>query len=284
MEIDLAVSPDADDLFMVRALLEGALDTGPYHFTVRCSPTDALNRIASGERGPHVVAISIAHWPRVARTHLLLPHGGSVGEGYGPVVVAPPGGPARLADLRGRKLAVPGLTTTAWLTLRLLAPDLGAHPVVVPIEPYERVFEALASGEVDAALLIHEGRLTYEDRGLVRLLDLGEAWLASTGLPLPLGGNVIRRDLGPEHVAAVSELLRRSIRHALDHREEAVDWLLARGGALKTRERVRQYLGMYANERTYDYGPEGRRAIDELLRRAAAAGLLPDVGPAEFSP
>ncbi|MCB9685210.1 MAG: ABC transporter substrate-binding protein [Alphaproteobacteria bacterium] len=285
MEVTLAVSPDADDLFMVRALLEGALDTGPYTFRISSSPTDALNTIASGEAGPDVVAVSIAHWPRIAARYQLLPHGGSMGEGYGPVVVAHPGGPARLEDLAGRRLAVPGLTTTAWLALRLLRPDLGAEPVVVPIDPYQRVFDALDAGEVDAALLIHEGRLTYEDQGLVRLLELGEAWSALTGgLPLPLGGNVIRRDLPEEHKAAISELLRASIRHALDHRDQAIAWLLARGGALRTPERVSTYLSMYANERTADYGEQGREAIRDLLARAVAAGMLPDAGPVDFSP
>lgn len=285
MEVTLAVSPDADDLFMVRALLEGELDTGPYRFVVTSSPTDTLNAIASGGAGTDVVAVSIAHWPRIAARYQLLPHGGSMGEGYGPVVVAPPGGPRTLGELAGRRLAVPGLTTTAWLALRLLRPDLGAEPVVVSIDPYQRVFDALAAGEVDAALLIHEGRLTYEDHGLRPLLDLGEAWAELTGgLPLPLGGNVIRRDLPEHHKAAISDLLRQSIRHALDRRDEAIAWLIARGGALRTPERVSTYLSMYANERTADYGEVGRRAITDLLRRAVAAGLLPDAGPVDFAP
>lgn len=282
MRISLAVSPDADDLFMVRALLEGRLDTGPYTFAVTNSPTDALNRIASGEAGGDevdVVAISIAHYPRVHTRYALLGHGGSMGDGYGPVVVART--PRPLGEIR--RLAVPGLTTTAWLVFRLLFPDAAPEPVVVPIEPYARVFDAVRDGTVDAALVIHEGRLTYEDEGFVRVAELGEAWGAATGgLPLPLGGNAVRRGLGP-HVAPVSALLRRSVAHALDDREAAIAWLLARGGALSTRARVDRYLSMYANHRTLDYGPDGRRAIDHLFRWAADRGLLPSVPPVDFA-
>lgn len=289
MKISLAVSPDADDLFMVRALLDGLIDVGPYEFAVTHSPTDALNAIADGagagtggsEGVIDVVAISIAHYPRVHRWYALLGHGGSMGEGYGPVVVARE--PRALASLRGARLAVPGLTTSAWLVFRLLFPEVDVTPVVIPIDPYQRVFDALAAGEVDAALLIHEGRLTYEDHGLARVAELGESWAAATGgLPLPLGGNAIRRGLG-EHVAPVSALLRASVAHALADREAAMAWLLARGGALGTRERVDRYLGMYANARTLDYGEEGRRAIDHLFTWAAERGLLPPVGRVDFA-
>lgn len=283
MDVSLAVSPDADDLFMVRALLEHRIDTGPYTFRVTHSPTDALNRIASGEEGDpiDVVALSIAHWPRVADRYALLSHGGSMGDGYGPVVVAR--SPRPLASLDGARLAVPGTTTSAWLVFRLLFPDVTPTPVVIPIEPYARVFDALDAGEVDAALVIHEGRLTYEDRGLARVAELGEAWAAATGgLPLPLGGNAIRRGLGP-HVAPVSALLRASVAHALADREEAIRWLLARGGALRTRDRVDRYLSMYANARTLDYGDDGRRAIRHLFAWAAERGLLPPAPPVDFA-
>lgn len=279
--IRLAVSPDADDRFMVRALLEGLIPTAPYTFEVGESPTDALNRLASGAGGPEVVAISVAHWPRIADRYQLLPHGGSMGEGYGPVVVSR----APLASLEGLRLAIPGLTTTAWLVLRIVRPGLRVVPVEVPIAPHERVFEALDRAEVDAALLIHEGRLTYEDRGLHLHLDLGLAWADRYGgLPLPLGANVIRRDLGPARIREVSALLRESIAHGLDHLDEAVDWLLARGGPLRTRERVRRYLAMYANARTLDYGLDGRKAIRLLFREAAYVGLVPEAPPVDFAP
>src|SRR5688572_15776176 len=191
MRIRLAVSPDADDLFMVRALLAGVIDTRGDTYAIDTHPTDALNRLATDPDPPEVLAMSVAHWPAAAPRYALLTSGCSMGEGYGPVVVAKEARP--LASLEGRPMAVPGLTTTAWLAFRLLTP-VRPIPVEIPIAPHDRVFDALSRGEVDAALLIHEGRLTYEERGLVSLLELGEAWAATTGgLPLPLGANVIRR-------------------------------------------------------------------------------------------
>lgn len=274
-------SPDADDLFMMRALLEGLIDTSPWSFEVTAAHTDALNRLASGADAPEVVALSIAHWPAVAHRYQLLPHGGSMGEGYGPVVIARE--PWTLADLPGKRVGVPGLTTTAWATLRMAVPDL--EPVVTPIVPYQLIFDALRRGDVDAGLVIHEGRLTYADEGFFQVLDLGVWWAEHTGgLPLPLGGNAIRRDLGPEAIAAISALLRESIRHALADREAAVRWLLARGGALKTAERVRRYLDMYANHRTLDYGEDGRAAIARFLREAADAGVVRPVADVDFAP
>lgn len=267
--VRVVCSPDADDLFMMRALMLGRLDTGPYRFEVRTAPTDALNRLASEADDVDVCALSIAHWPKVADRWQLLPHGGSLGEGYGPVVVART--PVALAELAGRRVAVPGLTTTAWSVLRSL---VAVEPVEIPIVPHGRVFEALAAGEVDAALLIHEGRLTFPEHGLVAVVDLGVAWAEQTGgLPLPLGGNAIRRDLGPAVIREVSALLRASIAHGLAHRDEAIRWLLDQGGALTTPEAMDRYLAMYANERTLDYGPEGRAAVETLVARGAAAGL-----------
>lgn len=261
MDISLACSPDADDLFMVRALLEGHIDTGDYRFSIEASPTDALNRLGDAGR-PDVLAISIAHYPKIAAEYQLLPHGGSMGEGYGPVLVARE--PLTLSELAGRRVAIPGTTTTAWAVLQRM---VDVEPVVTPITPYSLIFDALARGDVDAGLIIHEGRLTYEDEGCYLVAELGEWWAAHTnGLPLPLGGNCIRRSLGPAHIAAVSELYRRSITHALEHQEDAITWLIERGSKLQTPERVREYLGMYANSRTLDYGEDGRRAIEHLLQ------------------
>jgi 1,4-dihydroxy-6-naphthoate synthase len=260
--IRVACSPDADDLFMMRALIEGRLETHGLDLEVITVETDALNRLAGGD-GPEVSAMSIAWYPKIAQHYRLLPHGGSVGEGYGPVVVARE--PMDVAALAGRRVAVPGITTTAFAVLRMMVPSI--DPVVTPITPYSRIFDALRAGEVDAGLVIHEGRLTYEDEGFVRVAELGEWWLGETGLPLPLGGNAIRRDLGDDVIRRVSAVLRGSIADGLRHREEAIEWLLKRGGALKTRERVDRYLGMYANQRTLDYGDDGRQAIRLLLRR-----------------
>ena len=275
--IRCSVSPDADDLFMFRALMLGLIDTEGLRFDIRTADTERLNRDAAGRDPavlPHVSAISVAWYPALAGEWQLLPHGGSVGRGYGPVVVAPR--PLSLAELRGLRVAVPGLSTTAYTVLSLM---LGGafSPVVVPIVPPEAVFEELAAGRVDAALLIHEGRLTFREHGLHQVCDIGVWWEQETGLPLPLGGNVIRRDLGADTIARASRVLRASIAHALDDRAAAIAWLLERGGPLQSTESVDQYLQLYANQDTLDYGPEGRRGVEELLRRGAAAGLLPDL-------
>jgi 1,4-dihydroxy-6-naphthoate synthase len=270
--IRVACSPDADDLFMMRALIEGRLDTGPYRFDVTTAPTDELNRMADRD-DVDVLAVSIAAYPQIADRWQLLPHGGSMGEGYGPVVVARE--PVPLAALEGRRVAIPGLTTTSWAVLHMM---IDVVPVEIPIVPHARIFEALRSGEVDAALIIHEGRLTFEAQGFHAVEDLGAWWGRTTGgLPLPLGGNVIRRGLGPEVIDDVSALLRASIRDALDDREAAITWLLGRGIALSTREQVDRYLAMYANDRTLDYGEKGRTAIEILLEQGAAMGLWPEV-------
>lgn len=282
--IRISCSPDADDLFMVRALLEGRIDTGDYRFEIGTSPTDALNRLGEGRDAPEVLAISIAHYPAIADRYQLLPHGGSLGEGYGPVVVGR--SRASVEALRHTRIGVPGLTTTAWMVLQLLLGEgSGVEPVVIPIEPYDRIFEAVRDGSVDFGLVIHEGRLTFEDEGTHAVVDIGAWWAEQTGgLPLPLGGNVIARHLGEEHVRAISDLYRASIAHALEHRDEAIDWLLSRGGPLGTRERVSEYLSMYANERTLDYGEPGRRGVEVLFTRAAEAGLLPSVPEVDWAP
>jgi 1,4-dihydroxy-6-naphthoate synthase len=264
MNITLACSPDADDLFMMRALLDERIDTRGYTFDITTEPTHALNTIAAGGDGPDVIAISVAHYPAIADKYQMLPHGGSMGEGYGPVVVSTT--PMSLDDLTGKRVAIPGHTTTAWMVLQLIT---STNPVVVPITPYARIFEALREGVVDAGLVIHEGRLTYEAEGMHRIIDIGEWWHEQTdGLPLPLGANTIRRSLGEKVIREVSTLLKESILHGLRERDDAINWLLAKGGALTSHQEVDEYLRMYANERTVDYGDTGRAAIDELFRRA----------------
>lgn len=278
MRLTCAISPDADDRFMFRAITERRIDLEGLTFDVVNRDTDQLNRMATGD-GPHITAISIAHYPAIAQWYRLLNHGGSVGRNYGPVVVVPAGSPiAVAADLRDRRIAVPGLTTTACLVLRLITPF---EPVVVPIVPPERTFEALASGEVDAALIIHEGRLTFPEHGCRKVLDIGEWWHGETGLPLPLGGNVLRRDVPSDVAAAANRVLRASIAHALADRAGAIDWLIAGGTVLKRREQVDQYLSLYANADTLDYGEDGRAGIRVLLRRGAEAGWIP-AADAEF--
>lgn len=282
MQISLAYSVDADDAFMFHALSTGAVDTRGLTFTHRRGDTAWLNGLAEAAE-VDVVAISAGAYPRVADNYLLLPHGASVGRGFGPVVVAKRA--MRPAELAGRRVAIPGYSTTAYLVLRLIEP--GIVPVVVPIAPFTRVFEALDRGEVDAALLIHEGRLLYDQRGCVAVTELGEWWLRATGLPLPLGVNVIRRGLGAEAVARVSEVLRASIRFAIGHRDEIIARLCqeARGDAsLSETALLDRYLAMYANQDTLAMAPDARAGIDELFARAEKAGLLPGGGRVEWAP
>ncbi len=270
---------------MFRAIEHGLVDTEGLEFEVVARDTDALNRMASGAEEPDVTAISIAHYPAIASRYLLLNHGGSVGRAYGPVVIARPerveAVRAALAGGPAPRIAVPGLTTTACLTLRLLVgarpEDPRFEPVVVPIDPPSRTFDALRdpAAALDAALVIHEGRLTYEAEGFALVMDIGEAWARSTGLPLALGGNVIRRDLPPDTIDRANRVIRASIAHALSDREAAISWLLTRPGPLRTRAQVDHYLSLYANADTLDYGDDGREGIRRLLADGAEAGWLP---------
>jgi 1,4-dihydroxy-6-naphthoate synthase len=284
--IRLAFSPDSDDIFMFWALLRGAIDTEGLTFVATRADTETLNLAAEGADRFDVVAVSIAQYARVAREHLLLPHGMSVGRGYGPVVVTRERVPVPLAALEGKRIGIPGVRTTAYLVLRLLLPRF--EPVVVPIAPYARVFDELRSGAIDAALLIHEGRLLYEREGLTKSIDIGEAWAARTGgLPLPLGGNAIRRDLGPEMIAKVSRVCRASIRYAIANVDAVSRALLeeeTRTDLALDRAALDRYLSMYANEDTLDAPADVRRAIDELFTQAIAAGLLPHGARAVLAP
>lgn len=279
----VAFSPDSDDIFMFYALLEGKVDAQGLAFTAERADTETLN--ARAERADvDIVAVSIAQYARVAKDYLLLPHGMSVGRGYGPVVVA--NAPTSLASLRGKRIGVPGLRTTAYLVLRLLLDDF--EPVVVPIQPYAAAFEALRTGAIDAALLIHEGRLFYEREGTHRVCDLGEAWSAATGgLPLPLGGNAIRRGLGAERIRVASDVCRSSIRWALQNQDEVANALLERETRADVgldRASLDRYLAMYANADTLDAPSDVRAAIAEMFERGHAAGLLPAGARADLAP
>jgi 1,4-dihydroxy-6-naphthoate synthase len=281
--IRIAYSPDADDAFMFWAIAEGHIDTRGIRFERERADTEALNRAAESTLAPDVSAVSIHQYAYLHDRYLLLPHGGSVGVGYGPVVVSQRG--LQLKDLSGLRIGVPGLRTSAYLVLRLLVPNF--TPVIVPVAPFARAFEAVRTGEVDATLLIHEGRLLYEREGFTRALELGEAWQSLTGLPLPLGGNVIARALGPELIGEVSALLRESIHYALTHRDQALSALLdaeIRPGVPRERALFDRYLAMYANQDTLDYGEVGRRAIQDMLDRGYSAGIIPQRVLAEFAP
>jgi len=274
MEIRIAHSPDSDDAFMFYALAADKLPTGEYRFSHYLEDIETLNRKAlKGEY--EVTALSIHAYAYVADRYALLPSGASMGDRYGPIVVSCEAWSPR--ELQGRKVAVPGIMTTAYLALRLFQPDF--LPVVMP---FDQIMGAVERREVDAGLLIHEGQLTYQQSGLNKVLDLGEWWHDRTGLPLPLGGNGIRRDLGPEHIREISRLIRDSIRYALDHRKDALDHALRYARGLDPQEADR-FVSMYVNQRTLDYGEDGRRAVSLLLEEAYAGGLIPDPVRVEFA-
>lgn len=272
-EISLAHSPDSDDAFMFYALATRKIPTDSLRFTHTLEDIQSLN-VKAQEGRFDVTAISFHAYPYVAARYALLPTGASFGERYGPIVVSR--GALAPGDLKGKRVAVPGKMTTAYLALKLFEP--GIEPMVVP---FDRILDAVAKGDAEAGVVIHEGQLTYGLHGLGKVVDLGEWWFQQTGLPLPLGGNVIRRSLGPDLMRRVSQVLRASIRYSLEHREEAISYAMqfARGLDHVTADK---FVSMYVNERTLEYGEEGRRAVQLLLDRAFEAGLLPESVQAEF--
>lgn len=273
--IRVAHSPDSDDAFMFYALAAGKIDTGDLRFVHELQDIETLNRRAlSGEL--EVSAVSIHAYAYLSARYALLPHGASMGEGYGPRIVARRR--LRPADLDGLKVAVPGTMTSAFLALKLFRPGV-QHEVV----PFDQIIEHVAAGKAEAGLLIHEGQLTYEDDGLTKIVDLGEWWAEQTGgLPLPLGGNIIRRDLGPGMIAKVSRLLHDSIAYALSHREAAVEYAIQFGRGLD-RERTDRFVGMYVNDLTLSYGERGRRGVERLMQEAFDRGLIPQRVTVEFA-
>jgi len=269
-------SPDSDDAFMFYALAESKLDTGNLRYAHELADIETLNRRAlSGEL--EVSAVSIHAYAYLADRYALLSSGSSMGDGYGPRVVAmgpPPTDPSEA--LKGKTVAVPGLRTTAYLALKLYQPDI--VPLVVP---FDRVGDVVKAGEADAGLLIHEGQLTYADDGFELWQDLGAWWLEDTGLPLPLGGNVVRRDLGPEITAQVARDLRASIEYGLAHRGAALAHASQYNRGI-SEEKTDRFVGMYVNEWTVDYGTRGREAVQRLLDRGHAAGVIPFPVQVEF--
>lgn len=272
----LGHSPDPDDAFMHYALAADKLDTGEFRFEHRLEDIETLNRRA--QRGEYeITAVSIHAYAYVSDRYALLNHGASMGEGYGPRIVAR--SEMKLADLekgKGLRMAIPGEWTSAHLAAQMC---LGAYDYA--ILDFDKIPEAVARGEYDAGLLIHEGQLTFQELGLVLIQDLGVWWRDRTGgLPLPLGGNTIRRDLG-DAIAPVSKLLRDSIQYGLDHREEAVAYSLQFGRDLNL-ELTDEFISMYVNQRTLDYGEDGREAVRRFLTEAHSAGLLPKAPQVEF--
>jgi 1,4-dihydroxy-6-naphthoate synthase len=262
VHIRLGHSPDPDDAFMFWGLASGAVDPRGFEFEHVLADIQTLNEWALEGR-LEVSALSLHAYPFVQDRYYLLPHGASMGSGYGPIVVARE--PRTLDDAQ---IAVPGRMTTAFLLLRLALGDFAFHET-----PFDRIIEEVKRGDADAGLLIHEGQLTYKSEGLTKVLDLGEWWLAETGLPLPLGVNVARRDLGDGTLRRLADVLADSIRAGLEHRDEALRYARqwARGMPDELTDR---FVSMYVNDLTRDYGEEGRRAVQELLRRGEALGAF----------
>jgi 1,4-dihydroxy-6-naphthoate synthase len=271
----LGHSPDPDDAFMFWALATGRVGSGAYEFEHVLQDIQTLNeRATRGEL--HITAVSIHAYAHVLDRYALLSTGSSMGDGYGPMVVARHGSGLRTGDLRGVRIAVPGTMTTAFLALRLLLGEFD-HGT----EPFDTIEAQVACGNYDAGLLIHEGQLTYHNKGLELIVDLGQWWKELTGLPLPLGGNVIRRDIARDEMERINVILRQSIAYGLAHRAEAVRHALRWARDMHEDEADR-FVGMYVNHFTLDYGEVGRRAVAELLRRGSQAGLLPPVRALEF--
>jgi 1,4-dihydroxy-6-naphthoate synthase len=274
MKIRIAHSPDSDDAFMFYGLASGHVPAPGLELDHVLSDIETLNR-AAFEGTYEITAVSFHAYAHLTDRYLLLPHGASMGDNYGPIVVARKDGPT---SLNGVRVAIPGELTTAFLTLRLFDPK-----VKYQVVPFDQIQEQVLAGAADAGLLIHEGQLTYADDGLKKIVDLGEWWANRTGgLPLPLGGNVIRRDLGVNTIARLSTLLHDSIAYALEHRNEAVEYAMQFGRGLD-HERTDRFVGMYVNDLTLNYGERGRQAVLRLFAEAESAGLLPHPVNVEFA-
>ena len=273
MKISLAHSPDSDDAFMFYGLAKGKVDTGDLEIAHVLTDIETLNREAMV--GKHeVTAISFHAYPHVADKYALMPCGGSIGDGYGPLLVAREPLPAgRIEEL---EVAVPGTLTSAFLALKLFAPKVRTRVV-----PFDKILDEVREGRADVGLIIHEGQLTYGGFALHKVLDLGVWWKEETGLPLPLGGNAVRRDLGPELMARLTGLVRETVRYSLAHRPQALEYAMsfARGMDPKIADR---FVGMWVNDMTVDSGERGKRAVQEFLDRGHAAGIIPRRVVADF--
>jgi 1,4-dihydroxy-6-naphthoate synthase len=263
--IHVAHSPDSDDAFMFYALAAGKIDTEGLTYVHELQDIETLNhRAMRGEL--EVTAVSIHAYAYLSDRYALLPHGASMGDRYGPRLVART--PMSRADLHGKRIAIPGKLTSAYLALRLFEPEF--EPVVTP---FDQIEEAVMRGDVDVGLLIHEGQLTYADNGLHLIQDLGEWWFGETGLPLPLGGNVVRKDLGESMTRKISRHLHDSIAYGLDHRTAALDHSMQYARGLE-RDKADTFVGMYVNDWTLDYGERGRQAVRLFLERGVDAGVI----------
>jgi 1,4-dihydroxy-6-naphthoate synthase len=274
IDISIAHSPDSDDAFMFYGLATNKIRVPGYRFTHTLCDIETLNRRAQDEAFFDLTAISFHAYPYLQDNYTLMGCGGSVGEGYGPMVVSSK--PLEPEELGRIRIAVPGTLTTAYLALKIFNPELRTETV-----PFDKIIPAILAGEYEAGLIIHEGQLTYSSSGLYKVLDLGVWWRETTGLVLPLGGNAIRRSLGAASHKIISKALRDSIQHALDHREQALDYAMQFARDLDTRLASR-FVSMYVNERTLDYGADGRDAIRKLLDLGHQRGIIPIAPQVDF--
>lgn len=271
--LSLAHSPDSDDAFMFYALATGKVRLPGFKFNHILSDIESLNQAAHKETYD-ITAVSFYGYTYVADKYVLLDCGASFGEGYGPIVVS--SHPIKKGDLAGRKIAIPGTRTSSYLTLKLYEPNVETVTM-----PFDKILDAVQAKEVEAGLLIHEGQLLFSESGLHRVIDLGQWWQDLTGLPLPLGANAIRRSLGNDVAQQVSRIIRESVSYALDHRDSALAYAMQFARYMDP-QLADKFIGMYVNKWTLDYGDEGRRAVQELLDRGAAAGLVSKGFKAEF--
>jgi 1,4-dihydroxy-6-naphthoate synthase len=272
-EISIAHSPDSDDAFMFYGLATNKVQVPGLRFTHTLCDIQTLNQRAMSKDGDgvyDVTAVSFHAYPYIQDHYALMTCGGSVGEGYGPMIIAPRAYP--LSEIKRKTIAIPGELTTAYLALKLFAPGIETEVV-----PFDQIIPSVLQGKYEAGLIIHEGQLTYDQSGLHRIVDLGKWWQKVTGLPLPLGGNAIRRSLGPDLISSISTALRDSIQYALDHREEALAYAMQFARDLDP-QMADRFVGMYVNDRTLDYGPDGKEAIRRLLDMGYHAGII-SVGP-----
>ena len=270
-KIRIGHSPDSDDAFMFYALAKGLIPTDPFEIVHVIEDIETLNQRALAAE-LEVTAISVHAYAYVAKDYALMPCGASIGDRYGPLVVSK----TPIESLEGKRIAIPGKMTTAYLTLSLFQPNFEAET-----RSFDKILDAVQQDEVDAGLIIHEGQLTYAREGLHKVIDLGEWWYEETGLPLPLGANVIRRDLGTEKIRKITSLLKQSIRYSLDHRARGLEYAMTYARDMET-TLADKFVGMYVNDYTLDYGDKGRAGVHELLHRGNDAGLIPHRVDADF--
>lgn len=273
-EIKVAHSPDSDDAFMFYGLATDRIDTGELRFTHVLKDIQSLNQIAMTTRDFDVTAVSFHAYAYIADHYALLPHGASIGDGYGPIVVAREPFPA--SELKNKRIAIPGMLTSAFLALKLHTPEFEYG-----VEPFDEIIDVVAAGKYDAGLLIHEGQLTFHEQGLDKIVDLGEWWKKETGLPLPMGGNAIKRDLGPELQKQVSHWLHHSIQFSMDHREDALKYAMqfARDMPVETADR---FVAMWVNKSTLGYTDRDRQGVQLLLDEGFRKGVIPRQVTVEF--